>query len=397
MGTIFRRYLAAASVLVTMSPIAPWAGVQPRATSAASPCDQNRPMVFGVRGTGDPVGYGPTVSAALAGLHATYKNHLDADFLHYNAAPFDLLNPFSRAGPVLTLGNSIQKYLSEANAGASQLASRLSALGRTCPQRPVVLMGYSQGALVVNRALVNLDASHDSVLGQIAAVSLIADPQRIGASTYLRGTASPSLNGITISLHLLPNDQIPDSVMSKTDSWCHAVDVVCATSQGVVVQATAALALPTLAFVVTPSLSREVLDGIHVHEQYLQRGEARAAGVEAAQRLVRFTTTTTTTTTSPPQTTAPNGSTGTSCDFVQDQFAVTATVNVRAAPNTAAEIVGSVPAGACVTIVCKTSGESIQGIDLWDSISYMGSTAYIFDGYVNPGPGEHQGALPVCS
>jgi hypothetical protein len=151
-----------------------------------------------------------------------------------------------------------------------------------------VLTGYSQGALVVNRALVALGAAHSTVLGQVTAVELIADPQRLGGSSYLQGNAPTNLSGLSAVLGRYPPDQLPATVASVTGSWCHAGDIVCAMSQGVAKQLAALLTAPIPEKVVRAiELVHALKEGSKIHAGYADRGEAHAAGVQAAHRLAK--------------------------------------------------------------------------------------------------------------
>jgi uncharacterized protein YraI len=55
-------------------------------------------------------------------------------------------------------------------------------------------------------------------------------------------------------------------------------------------------------------------------------------------------------------------------------------VNVRAGPGTSYHIIGSLPAGRAVTIVCQTRGTSVSGSTIWDQLS---SGGWVTDYYVN--------------
>jgi hypothetical protein len=290
-----RRFVAAvvavgigAYAAVGLAPNAQAGSKAPTRLDPGAACADGRPLVVGVRGTDDdknPTGVGPTVDAAVIALQSSYAKGLDVRYLDYPAASLtDLVSPLSRRGGGLAFVNSVKSYLGKAASGSALLGRQLSAIGSMCPTLPITLIGYSQGALVVNRALVSLAANDDPALGQIAAVELIADPQRLGSSTYDRGDASPDLNGLTVSFHQLPADPLPASVAPAAASWCHAGDIVCAPGASVI--ATAIAFLTGQPAVVTAAV---IAHGIHVHENYTSRGEARAAGLHAAGLLSQFT------------------------------------------------------------------------------------------------------------
>ena len=237
---------------------------------------QSRPLVVGVRGSGekegDANGLGKTVQAAVGAFGQTFAKPFDTEHINYPAAPIDVL-AIAKKGLAFW-----PNYRDSVLVGVNDLVDRLSLEGRTCPGRPIVVIGYSQGALVVNRSLVALVASHDPVLGQLAAVALVADPQRIGTSFYVRGDAPQTLNGLTIALRLMPGEQIPDAIAARTQSWCHKGDIVCATNPAQVASFLAGI----------PVALAVLKRGFDVHTGYVARGDAQDAGIRAAHQLVSF-------------------------------------------------------------------------------------------------------------
>lgn len=291
-----RRWQSALSIVLLASLVATLVAVGTEASAgAALSCNSSRPLVIGVRGSGDPrdphdgdrsagtAYFGSTVGPAISALVTSYGKPAETSPLDYPAASIELLNPVNGI-------SGVKEYFASVLDGVEALITRLTLQERACSTRPLVLVGYSQGALVVNRALVTLDALHDPVLDQIAAVALIADPQRIGISSYARGNAPRDLDGITIGLGLLPNQQLPNAVRTRSDSWCHAGDIICAPSATLVGQLVSVLTTPFGLGLPTQGIPGyfEVKNGFRTHQQYAQRGEAHAAGVEAAMRLSRF-------------------------------------------------------------------------------------------------------------
>ena len=239
--------------------------------------------MLGARGSGD-TGYGATVDTAITALRSTYKKPVDTMSLPYPADTVDeLLGIFSSSGPFATLGASVNVYFASVNDGVGLLTSELAAQERDCPNRPIVMIGYSQGALVVNRALVALGAAHNPVLGQIAAVELLADPQRLANSPYLDGTAPTTLSGISVALGRYPADQLPPGVTTEIGSWCQAGDLVCAPSASVALEVAAFL----LGGPITAVLGLRHLynNAKRIHTSYATNGDARSAGVQAAHLL----------------------------------------------------------------------------------------------------------------
>lgn len=276
-------------------------------------CGTGHPLVLGVRGSGE-TGYGTTVSTAIAALKKTYKKPVDTMSLSYPADSVnDLLKILSSTGPLRTLGASITAYFASVNDGVAVLTSELAAQALDCPSRPIVLIGYSQGALVVNRALVALGAAHNPVVGQIAGVELIADPQRLAGSPYLDGGAPTSLSGLSLSLGHYPADQLPAGLISETGSWCRGGDLVSAPGLSVVLEVAAfLLGGPVAAFLGIRHLFN---DAKNIHSGYVSSGEARAAGIQAGHLLAAFSHPTAT---APSQPSRPNG------QWTEPQLTITA-------------------------------------------------------------------------
>jgi hypothetical protein len=167
-----------------------------------------------------------------------------------------------------------QKYFGGARRGIDALTQILAGSSGACATRPVVLIGYSQGAMVINRTLVELQSNRPQALRRIAAVALIADPQRIGTAPYTRGGAYSGFNGLSIALGAYPPDDLPTVVRDGTDSYCVRNDLVCAWDPSRSLTAAAGA-------VVTEKLLTR-------HSSYATNGDAAEAGARAAQRLAKY-------------------------------------------------------------------------------------------------------------
>jgi len=185
------------------------------------------------------------------------------------------------AAPTTTLlkRDGWNRYHASADTGIAKLTSELEAASQECTTRPIVLIGYSQGALVINRTLVGIDQTDPAVLDQVAAVELVADPQRIGTATYTRGTASSEFNGISISAHFYPADDVPDTLQRRLDSFCAKDDIVCAPDPALLLKLVGNRSL-----VAVP----QAIHGVNVHTHYWPNGTANTAGENAANRLRAF-------------------------------------------------------------------------------------------------------------
>ena len=173
------------------------------------------------------------------------------------------------------------RYYAGAKVGVDALTQTLQRQVAACPREPIAVFGYSQGAMVVNAALVALGTEQPGLLSRIAAVELIADPQRLGAAPYVSGSAPRQFNGLGVYATGLavpgvgfPARDLPAQIQPRSRSYCVIGDIVCAwdttttTSQKL---APASLAAAGRA-----------------HGSYATNGYARNAGTHAAQTLKRF-------------------------------------------------------------------------------------------------------------
>ena len=70
------------------------------------------------------------------------------------------------------------------------------------------------------------------------------------------------------------------------------------------------------------------------------------------------------------------------------------TLNERTAPSTSATVVGSLPNGATINIVCQTTGTNVQGSVIWDKLT---NNYYVSDYYTStPGNKTWSPPIPRC-
>jgi hypothetical protein len=85
------------------------------------------------------------------------------------------------------------------------------------------------------RLLVALGTEQPGLLSRIAAVELIADPQRLGAAPYVWGTAPRQFSGLGVYATGLalpgvgfPVRDLPAQIQARSRSYCVLGDIVCA-------------------------------------------------------------------------------------------------------------------------------------------------------------------------
>ncbi len=234
----------------------PWVGyVEPPQPAPASWQPENSACtdfaVFGVRGSGEApqghsltfanneAGFGERDHQALAGFQAAMESsggYSASDFvalgLHYPALGVSL--PF-----FLT-----EEDLQSIDAGEEELVSELREVVGRCPNERAVLIGYSQGALVIHLALRTLATSDPALLssGAIAAVMLIADPGKVpdGGETLWEaaevqaapGSQVASASGMWTAAGGRGAGPLPAAITGRTISFCADHDPVCALGFG---------------------------------------------------------------------------------------------------------------------------------------------------------------------
>jgi hypothetical protein len=207
--------------------------------------------IIGVRGSGeapqgDPLvfannesGFGERDRNALTGFEAAMESaggYSSGDFvalgLHYPALGVSL--PF-----FLT-----EEDLQSIDAGQEELVSELREIISRCPNERAVLVGYSQGALVIHLALRTLAMSDPAMLssGAIAGVMLIADPGRIphGSETLWEaaevqaasGSQVAGASGMWTAADGRGEGPLPAAITGRTISFCADHDPVCALGFG---------------------------------------------------------------------------------------------------------------------------------------------------------------------
>jgi Cutinase len=134
--------------------------------------------------------------------------------------------------------HNVEKYLSSISQGISDTVSEARYVHQQCPHALLVLAGYSQGAMVMHQAELQLQADGDSgLLGQIAGTLLLGDGDRV-PHTQARefGTSTAKSEGVRTWVHSLigiGGHDVADP--ATTANICNAGDIVCATSLKVLI------------------------------------------------------------------------------------------------------------------------------------------------------------------
>ena len=243
------------------------------AAGATTPSKCAKVLAIGVRGSGetstDAGGIGKMVAIAITRFRQLVRTGVDVQPIDYPSLSVDV-----------ALSNPV-RYYAGATVGVTALTQTLQRQVAACPREPIAVFGYSQGAMVANAALGALGTTQPGLLSRIAAVELIADPQRLGAAPYVSGSAPHQFNGLGVyatGLSLpgvgFPVRDLAAEIQPRSRSYCVIGDIVCAWDT----------TTPTSQKTAPASLAAEG----QAHISYATNGYARNAGTHAAQTLKRF-------------------------------------------------------------------------------------------------------------
>ena len=207
-------------------------GVSQAAASApAAPTSCADVLVLGARGSGQPqrgsasdggTGLGPQVSSAVERL----RNDLPGRSVRVQSLKYP-----ARQAELLALDP--QAYFGGLERGVSNAKALLAKQVGACPRQRYVLVGYSQGAMVMHRVLQDLRAEGSSATKEtrrIDAAVLLADGDRSSADHLVSSGSAGKGRGIS---YLSPADsrvrgtQVPTRLTSRVFSVCEQGDVIC--------------------------------------------------------------------------------------------------------------------------------------------------------------------------
>jgi hypothetical protein len=236
----------------------PWVGyVTPPKPPAATLTpvtfnDCRKFFVISARGSGEvPQGDPPVYSSnedgmGSRGYNAFYGLRTRMEAYGYAEADFKLLGLRYRALGVLfnPFNFGTEAYFESIYEGVESLVSELYAQASKCPSQRAILIGYSQGALVVHLALRELQQSDPSMLtsSRLAAVMLIADPAKVSHESEPvweeenypapPGSGIDNADGVWTKAGLPEQGPLPSAVTSRAIAFCANHDIVCAPGFG---------------------------------------------------------------------------------------------------------------------------------------------------------------------
>ena len=118
--------------------------------------------------------------------------------------------------------SSMAVFDRDVEAGRIELLARHAELGSACPRSRFVIIGYSEGADVVHRAVASMSSKQ---VTDIAVVAVLGDPLRLPSDEVSTETyGSGDLNG---SGSLSGGPRWGKDVRNRVITFCHADDNVC--------------------------------------------------------------------------------------------------------------------------------------------------------------------------
>lgn len=204
-------------------------------------------MFIGARGSGQPERFGPEVEGVRADFERRVAGVYGQGFadkyvdVAYPAESTGLLKPSKELAKRLASDNAtiayaawvdykqnyVKRWFDGLNLGVDFVDGLLARRAARCPNEKYVLAGYSQGAMVMHRALLRLERQdRRAELSRIVGIALIADGDRVpNTATRLLGSAPDSGEGIA-DFRQSGND-IPAQVAERTINLCDNNDIVC--------------------------------------------------------------------------------------------------------------------------------------------------------------------------
>lgn len=210
-----RRLVLIPALAALVAPLAPAFVAAP---AAAAPTCADYTFI-GVAGSGEgreAGGLGTTVNAAAQAFAARVRaadKTVAIRPIHYPAAP------------VPTGLDKLGGFLASINTGAANTQGDVGIVTKACPSTKIVLVGFSQGASAVHRALQRLGDTK-----QIVGAALIADPDRIPNDTTRYLGSAPRSQGMAQASAMISGANpapIPARVGGRTITVCTAGDPVC--------------------------------------------------------------------------------------------------------------------------------------------------------------------------
>jgi hypothetical protein len=215
-----------------------------RQVSDDTTCGTNSVLLFSARGSGDSYGAkfehnrvgGWAQGAGIELIHEGWNvRDLQAIYPAPGVPSFPTLAKAMLVGGTTAVALVLKDYRDAAtNSWKSVMAELEAAYGR-CPSRPILLAGYSQGAILLRYIVPRLPAA---ILGKIVSVDLIADPteQRsvdgglqhpAALDGRLTNEGIDTFAGLSEHAGVFRQTAYPASIRARVFQYCMQGDLVC--------------------------------------------------------------------------------------------------------------------------------------------------------------------------
>jgi hypothetical protein len=169
---------------------------------------------IGVRGSGEDYNSNYGMGGTIRPLYDRLANHVPSG---------KTLQRYGLDYPAVAVDWRAPAYFWSVGQGKTNLEQRLHSDQRTCPSMKIVIGGFSQGAHVVGDAIEELTRNGDSVVGNIAGVSIYGDPRfsKDDLATA-RGDFDPNHWGM-----LGARGNYSSQINDRLGDWCRIRDAIC--------------------------------------------------------------------------------------------------------------------------------------------------------------------------
>lgn len=175
-------------------------------------------------GTSDPKGLGKELNDALSQIEQKTGSlrSFQIESVNYPATSVRAL-----------VGLHLSTYFKGLAEGVQRMLGELQTWAKACPFQQIVLAGYSQGAMLVHRVLLDLVQSKAgrSILARVTSAILIGDGDQLPSDHETKyGSAGSLATGIGQDFPTFshsPAKKFPSSLESKVIRVCNRLDIVC--------------------------------------------------------------------------------------------------------------------------------------------------------------------------
>lgn len=189
-------------------------------------------LFLGARGSGQAAG-GAAVDAGTGmgpQVYAAYQRMV-TDRPDRTIAPRAVVYP---AQEVQAIALDADAYFSGLEQGVRDVKRTLRSEALRCPDQRLVLAGYSQGAMVMHRALQDLSAAQDpaavDILARLDGALLLADGDRLPKDRTTNYGSAGRSQGISYEVgqqSRARGTRLPKKLANRVQSVCEQADTVC--------------------------------------------------------------------------------------------------------------------------------------------------------------------------